>query len=93
MTEESKKDDQSAYHLDNLIGGTARLQALELFLKACNKRDTLFITDVWITPRLEQLKKLLSDPITEEQAIGLKNAVLKRIKIDDLIQWLNDQRP
>jgi hypothetical protein len=86
-----QKESSALYGLENLVDSTARQFALELFLKACNKRDTLFITDAWIAPRLERLNSLLSDPITETQATALKDVVFKRSKIDDLIEWLNDQ--
>lgn len=66
--------------------------ALCLFLNACLKPDpdTLFITDRWIEPRLQSLRELLSEPITSEQAEALSDAVMKRAKLDDVIEWLAD---
>jgi hypothetical protein len=72
--------------------GVSRKRALEFFVNSCNKRDTLFITDRWVTPRLEQLRKTLTDPLTAEEAQGLREVLSKRSKLDDLIEWLKDRR-
>jgi hypothetical protein len=66
--------------------------ALSLFLNACNKHDTLFITDRWVEPRLRSLRGLLSEPITSDQVEALCDAVMKRAKLDDVIEWLADSK-
>lgn len=66
--------------------------ALSLFLRTCKEpgADTLFVTDRWITPRLQSLRALLSEPITSEQAEALRDALLKRAGLDEVIHWLSD---
>src|SRR5437667_9293199 len=80
------------YNLDRLSEGLTVERALELFLSACNKRDTLFITDQWIGPRLERLRQLLNNPLTAEEAEAMRDAVVKNGRLDDLIEWLSDKQ-
>ncbi len=83
---------ETKYGLAELTGGTSKERALEVFVAACNKIDTLFITDSWFASRDAKLRQLLSDPITGEQAEALLDAVLKRQRLDYLldhvIEWL-----
>jgi len=79
------------YNLDELVEGISPQRAIELFLSACNKHDTLFITDWWIEPRLRELRQLLSDPLTSAEVEALRDAVMKRAHIDDVIGWLKDK--
>ena len=79
------------YNLEHLLEGLSVHRALELFLSACNKHDTLFITDRWIQPRLKRLQALLSDPITSDEAEALRDAVMKSGHLDDVIEWLEDK--
>jgi hypothetical protein len=48
----------------------------------------LFITDFWIGPRVTKLLQYLSDPITDEQAEVLAVVTLRRVELDEMIQWL-----
>src|SRR2546425_674681 len=71
-------------------GGMSLDEALTLFLSACNQGpDVLFITDSWIAPRLEALREGLDDPITEEQAVALRDALLQVEPIDRVVGWLS----
>ena len=81
-------DRESVYACENIVGGIPVEHALHLMLATCNKPATLFITDKWIAPRLERLMRLLSDPITDEQARALRDAAMKRLRLDDVIEWL-----
>ncbi len=65
-----------------------RERAIISFLTACNKPDTLWITDRWIAPRLDARRSLLSDPVTNEQAEALEDALYKRAQLDEVIEWL-----
>ena len=60
--------------------------ALSLFLNACKEPDTLFITERWIEPPLRSLRRLLSEPITSEQAEALCDALMKQAKLDDVVK-------
>jgi len=76
------------YDLEQLCGDIPLESAISLFLNACNKPDTLFITEQWIVPRLEYLRRLMSDPIFPEEAEALRDAAMKRARLDDFIEWL-----
>jgi hypothetical protein len=81
-------DRKSGYACESISGGISVEQALHLMLATCNKHDTLFITDKWIAPRLETLRRLLADPITDDQAQALRDAAMKRLRLDAVIEWL-----
>ncbi len=68
------------YGLDKLRQGISIERAFELFLGACNKSDTLFITEGWIQPYLAELRRLLSAPITADQAEALLDCVFKEMR-------------
>lgn len=55
-------------YLELLRARAARQLALELFVKCCNTRHTLFIGTRWFEPRRQTMLARLSDPITEDQA-------------------------
>ncbi len=76
------------YNLDLLCGGISVERALEIFLSSCNKRDTVFITEQWIGPRLARLRQLLADPISKEEAQAMRDTVMKNGRLDDMIEWL-----
>jgi hypothetical protein len=80
--------DDLKYNLHRIQPGSSRSEALDVFLSACNKPDTLFITDRWIAPRIESLTRLLTDPITQDQAEALVDAVMQKEKMDVVIGWL-----
>ncbi len=79
------------YDLDKLVGGVPKRLALALFQNACNRCDTLFAPDSWLPSRLQQLTTLLSDPVTGDQAAAIRAAVVRRAKLDDVIDWLKNQ--
>lgn len=65
--------------------------ALVVFRQACkDEAGTLFITEEWVLPRMESLSAFLNDPITDDQAEALCDAIEKRVKLDDVIGWLSD---
>src|SRR5438552_293509 len=84
------------YGLGELRGAVSRARAIELFIGACNKPDTLFITDSWFASREEKLRELLSDPVNSEEAEALLDVVLKRRPmehlLDHFIEWLEHAR-
>jgi hypothetical protein len=74
---------------DSLRGGIEKNAALTIFRERCNSAETLFVTDSWFSPRREQLLRLLSDPITDEQAQALRDALQQVALLDAVIEWLS----
>ncbi|HEY6987833.1 MAG TPA: VWA domain-containing protein [Bryobacteraceae bacterium] len=68
--------------------GAPREEALRAFAECVNQPGTMFSTDHWLQPKLEQLTTLLGDPITEDQAIALTDVLDGRHWMRDLIEWL-----
>jgi hypothetical protein len=79
------------YGLDLLRAGISVESAIAILLDACNKPDTMFITDRWIQPRLEQLRSGLSDPLTLDQAQALRDAIMQRSPFKDVLDWLSGE--
>jgi Ca-activated chloride channel homolog len=71
-----------------LRAGMPRQEALRTFEKSVNQPGTMFSTDHWLAPKLEQLEGLLSDPIMEDQATALLDVLHERHRMRDLIDWL-----
>jgi hypothetical protein len=78
--------------VDCLAAGMGAGAAVTTFKSLCNTSTTLFITDSWFGPRERTLRSLLTDPITADQAEALRQAVLKTVRIDDVIRWLSECR-
>jgi hypothetical protein len=75
---------------EDLQEGLGIHEAIEAFLDGCNRRDTLFAPEGWRKPYVEAFRKLLSQPITKDQSIALRSAVLKYHHLDSVIRWLRD---
>ncbi len=71
-----------------VAAGMQREDVLRIFETSVNQRGTMFSTDHWLQPKLEQLRGLLSDPITEEQASALLDVLYERHWMSDLLNWL-----
>ena len=76
------------HDLHELKSGISIDRALELFVNACNKPGTMFITEKWLGPRLTELRRLLSDPISADQAEALRDAILERCPLKEVLGWL-----
>jgi hypothetical protein len=87
-TEKPQPGTTLKYDLEKLCGGISVERAIELLRGACNKPDTMFITDRWLEPRLERLRAGLADPITADQAQALLDAILKQCPFKDVLDWL-----
>ncbi|MGA1997994.1 MAG: hypothetical protein ABSH45_19680 [Bryobacteraceae bacterium] len=57
-----------------------------------NQPGTIFSTESWLVPKLDQLKRLLSDPVTEDEAQAVLDVLHQRHWMRDLFEWL-DKRP
>jgi hypothetical protein len=87
----ARPESTGKYGLGGLHAGIPVEAAIQILLGACNKHDTMYITEGWITPRLAQLKSGLANPITEDQAQALCDAVLQRRPFKDLLHWLEGE--
>src|SRR5205814_766615 len=58
--------------------GIRRDEALRMFENSVNQPGTMFSTDHWLQPKLEQLRTLLNDPITQEQPMALLDVLYER---------------
>jgi hypothetical protein len=77
----------------DIIAGQSRDVALDAFCAACNKGpEVLFITESWITPRLQTLKSFLSDPLTAADADILQRLLNKDRSFADVLEWFEDHR-
>ena len=74
--------------IDLIVEKMPRHEALESFVAACNRRDTLFITERWFAPRKQRLLALLSDPITADEACVLQELAWQRISFEAVFDWL-----
>jgi hypothetical protein len=52
----------------------------------------MFSTDHWLLPILDQLRELLSDPITDDEAQALLDVLYERNRMGDLLKWI-ETRP
>src|SRR5579862_873586 len=68
--------------------GRSRNDALDRFRANVNLSDTIFSRDHWLIPKLEQLKDLLSDPLTQDQAAALDDVLHQRQEMRILIDWI-----
>ena len=71
-----------------IIAGTTIEDALRAFHESVNQPGTIFSRDHWLMPKFERLRRLLSEPITEDQATALLDVLYQRHWMADLIEWL-----
>lgn len=48
----------------------------------------MFSTEHWLPPKLDQLKRLLTDPLTDDEAQALLDVLYQRHWMRDLVEWL-----
>lgn len=78
--------------VDAIIAGLTIDQAFARFVAACNRADTLFITSAWFAPRAKRLRRCLSEPISEDEALVLRELLWEHVRFDDAFDWLG-RRP
>jgi hypothetical protein len=86
--QQAPKERTLPHNLHELKSGISIDRALELFVNACNKPGTMFVTEKWLGPRLIELRRLLSDPISVDQAEALRDAVLEHCPLKEVLGWL-----
>jgi hypothetical protein len=76
---------------EDLKSGLSPSDAIAAFRAGCNTgSDRLWITDTWFGPREQRLRAALPDPITQDIANALREAVLKTRHLDLVIGWLEN---
>jgi hypothetical protein len=75
-----------------IAAGKAVGDVLAAFRKSVNQPGTMFSTEHWLLPKLDQLAHLLSDPVMEDEAQALLDVLHERHSMKDLLEWL-DGRP
>jgi len=62
---------------ERIAAGKSITEALTAFREGVNQKGTTFSTDHWLLPKLDQLRQLLTDPITEDEVTcrWLKQAI------------------
>jgi hypothetical protein len=81
-----------AFHLSDwkfeAMYDAALAAAIEMFQRGPDVRDTE--ENVYAIRKNDTLRELLSEPITSEEAEALRDAVMKRARVDVVIEWLRD---
>lgn len=77
---------------DRIAASRSISEALTAFRASVNQSDTVFSPDHWLLPKLDRLQRLLSEPITQEQAEALLDVLYQRHFLEDLIEWLESRR-
>ncbi len=78
---------------ERIAAGKSIRDALTAFRESVNQKGTIFSTDHWLLPKLEQLQQLLTEPITQEEAEALLDVRYQRHFLEELIEWLERGRP
>lgn len=68
--------------------GMPREVAVRNFHLHVNEPNTIFSTDHWLAPKLAELRLLLSDPISTNQAQALDDVLHRRHLMRELLGWL-----
>lgn len=76
----------------HIAAGKSIDEALTAFRESVNQPGTIFSTDHWLIPKLDQLRLLLADPISQEEADALLDVLYQRHWMGDLIDWA-ESRP
>jgi hypothetical protein len=76
----------------HIAAGRSVEEALTAFRQCVNQPGTMFSTDHWLLPKLDQLKRLLTDPNTQDEAEALLEVLHQRHWMRDLLEWL-ERRP
>jgi hypothetical protein len=75
-----------------IAAGKSVDDVLTAFRGSVNQPGTIFSTENWLTPKLGQLRRLLTEPITEDEANALLDVLHERHWMNDLLEWL-ESRP
>jgi hypothetical protein len=68
-------------------------EAIQAFIQACNRHNTLFLTDQWLDEKLPHIRQHLSRFITENEALALRELAVMKAKSGEVIGWLKSGTP
>lgn len=68
----------------------SREEALQTYAATVNQPGMLFSIDGLLPGRLKQLRELLHDPVTEDEAMALNDVLHRRRRWTDMIAWLKE---
>jgi hypothetical protein len=75
-----------------ITSGRSIDDVLTAFRESVNQPGAMFSTDHWLLPKLDRLKQLLTDPITQDEAQALLDVLFQRHWMRDLIEWLESRQ-
>jgi hypothetical protein len=64
---------------------------LQAFRQCVNQPGTIFSTDTWLLPKLERMRQLMHEPITDDEAAAMVDVLYQRREMRSLIEWLEDE--
>ena len=73
-----------------IAAGNSIDEVLIAFRQSVNQPGTIFSTEHWLFPKLDQLQLLLTNPITEDEALALLDVLYQRHWMSELIAWLEN---
>lgn len=76
---------------DRIVAGLQREDALRIYTAAVNKEDTLFSFNETLPAKLDQMRALLHDSITADEAYALNDVLYRRRRFIDMIAWQQDE--
>ena len=79
----------SAHPEVQIAAGRSVDDVLAAFRDSVNRPDTMFSTEHWLLPKLDELRRLLTEPITEDKAQALLDVLHQRHSMRDLLEWLD----
>jgi hypothetical protein len=80
-------------YVQRIKPGLSVEEAIQAFIEACNRRDTLFLSERWLDEKLPQIREHLSNPIPENEALALRELALMKVKSGEVIGWLKSGAP
>jgi hypothetical protein len=80
-------------YVERIVPGLSSEEAIQAFIQACNRRNTLFLTDRWLDEKLPHIRQHLSRCITENEAQALRELAVMKAKSGEVIDWLKSGTP
>jgi hypothetical protein len=75
---------------ENITTGMEREDALRIYAASVNQEDSLFTYLPSLPEKLNQMRGLLHDPISADEAYALNDVIYRRRRYCDMIAWLQD---
>jgi hypothetical protein len=75
--------------VNRVVAGLNIERALKVFVEACRQPGTRWITERWFAPRRQHLIESLSNPITEDEPVVLRELLWQHIKFEEAFDFLS----